>query len=1162
MYNIDEENSDIDFQVTGDKVAMKVRNSSGQGGGSDIYLIKESDATSPSDSNTFSALRVIKEIKDKSYSPLNKSILDKIDQELSTSSAVKFAAATIVGLFACGSITADVATFKNLNVDAITAPNINCETIVATRSVTSPIFKGDLEGNADTASKLKTPHLIWGNSFDGSQDVTGDLNLGTSSIYGNGALMIANLANGIGLAKDTFVYQNIGTSNYISRTTGWQINAAGNADFRNIYADEMKVQVFTCDLAQALAGSDYLTKSVSKLSENFVVPAVGSSARLIVEDLPGFPGMQCFTNGDYIRLRPMVRNAGLTVSNAWGTVVLDTTFGTNGFSNGTQAYTFTCTATTGAGITCFKGNEVLDYGKSGDGLIVRTTLDSAGSPYSQIETWTTDPSVAENHTVHARLGNLAGIANCSGFGLYSDRAYLTQSVLVGDLTKNGNFLSYDTVNGLLIKIGTSNVATSEDVTGAVSAAKVEIDDKLSTKVEKTDYNAEIAILNNSINAKVSQNDFDALGNRVTNAESSITANANAIKLKVAQSDFDSLTNRVSTAESSITQNADAIKTKVAQTSFDSLSSRVTNAESSITQNANNIALKVSSSDYNGSTIASLINQSASTVTIAAEHINLSGYVTISSYNTGMANAYDYAATAAITAANNVRIGGRNLLALTKLVNGTKTSTGYTGALFAKEVWNNEYFISHLKPSTEYTITFDFKLKSVPYSTLWTNSFGIYIYKTASIFTTFYLSVTPVVGKTYHVEKIFTTPSDLTDYSFYCSTGYYKGTDNDNNTVYDAGMAEFSNLKLEIGNKSTDFTSAPEDLLSTMSSYQATAQENIATKLGYASYADLVNYAKGNQTIIIGGHINTTLIEAYAITANMIAAGAITADKIDAGAITADKIQTGCITADKIQTETITTLGAITAGSFNIGSGKFVVTANGDLTATSATISGTVTASNGTIGGFKIEGARLCTNSGAYDYDSASQFFMYSSGSSPFMGYSATSRWAELGINVFSAAVGYPAMLRLEDYATSPVYFTKVGAYFNIDGSSDASSADASPVYGNHAIYINKGDICGFRLKTRRTNSSMTLSAMDSIINCVNTSTITITLPAGCEDGQIYYIYTNGTAILITCASGCSGYMDDHYFSSSITQNVPNWDLAICIYDKYNSRWQVRDTRQS
>ena len=47
----------------------------------------------------------------------------------------------------------------------------------------------------------------------------------------------------------------------------------------------------------------------------------------------------------------------------------------------------------------------------------------------------------------------------------------------------------------------------------------------------------------------------------------------------------------------------------------------------ITVNAGNIALKVSSTDYNGNTIASLINQTATTIQISAAKINLTGYIT-------------------------------------------------------------------------------------------------------------------------------------------------------------------------------------------------------------------------------------------------------------------------------------------------------------------------------------------------------------------------------------------------------------------------------------------------------------------------------------------------------------------------------------------------------
>lgn len=55
-----------------------------------------------------------------------------------------------------------------------------------------------------------------------------------------------------------------------------------------------------------------------------------------------------------------------------------------------------------------------------------------------------------------------------------------------------------------------------------------------------------------------------------------------------------------------------------------IAQRVKSAESSITQTATAIESKVSTSDYNGNTIASMINQTATTVAINAAHINLEG----------------------------------------------------------------------------------------------------------------------------------------------------------------------------------------------------------------------------------------------------------------------------------------------------------------------------------------------------------------------------------------------------------------------------------------------------------------------------------------------------------------------------------------------------------
>ena len=57
MYHIDEENSDVIFEVNGNKVALKIVFSPGEGGGgSSIYLIKVGDTTIPTNKNTYSDL--------------------------------------------------------------------------------------------------------------------------------------------------------------------------------------------------------------------------------------------------------------------------------------------------------------------------------------------------------------------------------------------------------------------------------------------------------------------------------------------------------------------------------------------------------------------------------------------------------------------------------------------------------------------------------------------------------------------------------------------------------------------------------------------------------------------------------------------------------------------------------------------------------------------------------------------------------------------------------------------------------------------------------------------------------------------------------------------------------------------------------------------------
>lgn len=250
---------------------------------------------------------------------------------------------------------------------------------------------------------------------------------------------------------------------FTSRTTGWQVTPAGNADFRSIYADELVVQAFTADVAQTLVGSEYITKSRATLAADFVVPAVGATATLTVEDLSDVeigPGAQVFASGDTIRLRYINRATGLTVGDAWGTV---TGYVDNG--DGTQSYTWTSRKLSSGvqGKTIFKGSVALDYGKSGDKLIVSTVLDAAGSPYTRMLQWTdTNGDFApDTYTVLASMGNLGGITDAdfgtlSGYGFYSDNAYLKGRLKVLQGSDIAGWVTTDTSFQKLNDVSTSD----------------------------------------------------------------------------------------------------------------------------------------------------------------------------------------------------------------------------------------------------------------------------------------------------------------------------------------------------------------------------------------------------------------------------------------------------------------------------------------------------------------------------------------------------------------------------------------------------------------------------------------------------------------------------------------------------------------------------------
>lgn len=109
------------------------------------------------------------------------------------------------------------------------------------------------------------------------------------------------------------------------------------------------------------------------------------------------------------------------------------------------------------------------------------------------------------------------------------------------------------------------------------------------------------------------------------------------------------------------------------------------------------------------------------------------------------------------------------------------------------------------------------------------------------------------------------------------------------------------------------------------------------------------------TQIAANTVTATQIAANTITGSKIAADTITAANIAAGTITATEIAAGAITGTKIAAGQTISAPDISGGTLNLGSGKFVVDANGNLTASGS----------GTIEGNFIIGGKLSSNTLLY-----------------------------------------------------------------------------------------------------------------------------------------------------------------------------------------------------
>ncbi|WP_291982031.1 hypothetical protein [Luteitalea sp.] len=307
-------------------------------------------------------------------------------------------------------------------------------------------------------------------TITGSLTASGDVAVNGGDLTSSAATLDIN-AGGTVRINDALVMASANTirsANFASRTTGWGITYAGEADFRYTYADEFYTKNFIADLETALNGGQIIAKSTVVLAQDFTCPAAAGTATLWVRDFPGHGNLRVFAANDWVVLRSMTRadadndgNIEFSIGDCVGQVS-SYTDGTSG-NDGTQSWTFTRGSGGNAGgmasSTVVAADAlVIDYGVSGQGFLVARANDGtegSQSPYWQAVTWTTSP-VAANMALQTRWGQLNGAYgySASTFGLCAGNA--------ADV-----FLCAEPTNGLRIMEGGTNEMLRADPTGYI-----------------------------------------------------------------------------------------------------------------------------------------------------------------------------------------------------------------------------------------------------------------------------------------------------------------------------------------------------------------------------------------------------------------------------------------------------------------------------------------------------------------------------------------------------------------------------------------------------------------------------------------------------------------------------------------------------------------------
>lgn len=237
------------------------------------------------------------------------------------------------------------------------------------------------------------------------------------------------------------------------------------------------------------------------------------------------------------------------------------------------------------------------------------------------------------------------------------------------------------------------------------------------------------------------------------------------------------------------------------------------------------------------------------------------------------------------------------------------------------------------------------------------------------------------------------------------------------------------------------------------------------------------------------------------------------------------------------------------GSNTPSNAPFRVAKDGAFVATKADITGTINASSGTIGGFKIDESSLTAT------DSFGEMLL----SSNLIRFTNDNTKLYLGGNTWPGSTGgalYGPIRAEVSRSAAGGTAGNVGVYINVTGAalSDGTTT-AARQSGNHALYIPEGFITGFRLRNVRTSSNRTLTDMDSVVFSTATGEITLTLPSSPKQGQIYFIRKVGSGNVKLKRGNTQHRICTNSNSQNNTEITLDWGkLWIILWDYMNSMW--------